>query len=65
MNHNQNDGLLKMIRRTDPMILYAEKYRVFGKNRVGKIDTKGLFTEDILHWRLDNSDWHYVDEDGN
>ncbi len=20
MNHNQNDGLLKMIRRTDPMI---------------------------------------------
>ena len=21
MNHNQNDGLLKMIRRTDPMIL--------------------------------------------
>jgi len=23
MNHNQNDGLLKMIRRTDPMILYS------------------------------------------
>ncbi len=22
MNHNQNDGLLKMIRRTDPMIYY-------------------------------------------
>ena len=22
MNHNQNDGLLKMIRRTDPMILH-------------------------------------------
>ena len=23
MNHNQNDGLLKMIRRTDPMIFFC------------------------------------------
>ena len=27
MNHNQNDGLLKMIRRTDPMIPETEVSR--------------------------------------
>ena len=30
MNHNQNDGLLKMIRRTDPMIFLYPSITVNG-----------------------------------
>ena len=45
MNHNQNDGLLKMIRRTDPMILDSSKE---GNRNSTISDSQGLDFSNIF-----------------
>ena len=44
MNHNQNDGLLKMIRRTDPMISFYLDFATKQEGLRRFIDSEGLLS---------------------